>query len=689
MNYLQQFNQYFFQRLKNSSSFGLVLLASTSLVTLAFLPIGKALVRISQQDINPSISEAKLWKAYRWSVDPHLRRKAALLLVGKSQKSFSRRKRLLRSQGWGDNQLAAVAIKLQAQTATSLGENLQANHFWEELLKRFPYASATADAYYILGREKEDLRIRLLGIHPAHPASLASSLEMDSPLKTPYLGVLHLARWGARWHGAEDLILRTCLSEMNQFSSKQRELLSSSLAKLGHGLAAFNCLKGISASSKTTVLIGEALAQGDKNEQLLGEKLLLDLIREKPEADESIEALEILSRGDNFNKSMINSLPRNLSKNSAIVDILKARFLIDDKPLKVLERWQDNPFAWELQWDLAREALLNNQWEKALLILEIIPIKNLPEPLSVRQQFWRAFSLRKLGRTDEANDIWETMIKSHPPSYYTWRALSRLGRIGLIEFSSNKILDAGIGVDQWIRLNSKYKLVDELWDLGLKEEAWETWRSFQKDSNPETFLPGDLLIEGRLRMAVGDEWTGLRKVAMASLRLIQADCSTLQILHRNQHPIRFLSEINLASRKTGLRSELIFAVAKQESRFSSSVVSRIGASGLMQLLPETANELAAYKLERSTLLSPETNLFLGASYLIELIDLWQANPWLSIASYNAGPAKVSEWISSELEIDPELWVERIPYPETRIYTKKVLGNLWSYMNLGKEICFEN
>ena len=51
-----------------------------------------------------------------------------------------------------------------------------------------------------------------------------------------------------------------------------------------------------------------------------------------------------------------------------------------------------------------------------------------------------------------------------------------------------------------------------------------------------------------------------------------------------------------------------------------------------------------------------------------------------MASYNAGPGAAESWLSSELEEDPELWVERIPYPETRLYTKKVLGNLWAYLN---------
>ena len=92
---------------------------------------------------------------------------------------------------------------------------------------------------------------------------------------------------------------------------------------------------------------------------------------------------------------------------------------------------------------------------------------------------------------------------------------------------------------------------------------------------------------------------------------------------------------------------------------------------------------------------PERNASLGARYLADLLDLWQGNPWLTVASYNAGPGAAGSWVSPELDQEPELWVERIPYPETRLYTKKVLGNLWAYLNnngssrdRGTEACTE-
>jgi soluble lytic murein transglycosylase len=99
--------------------------------------------------------------------------------------------------------------------------------------------------------------------------------------------------------------------------------------------------------------------------------------------------------------------------------------------------------------------------------------------------------------------------------------------------------------------------------------------------------------------------------------------------------------------------------------------------GLLQLLPSTASDLAGEAVSPEQLQQAERNALLGARYLQQLLQRWQGDPLLAIASYNAGPAAVEPWINAQLRESPELWVEAIPYPETRLYVKKVLGNLWS------------
>ena len=357
--------------------------------------------------------------------------------------------------------------------------------------------------------------------------------------------------------------------------------------------------------------------------------------------------------------------------------------------MAVLKRWSTNPAAWQLQWDLAREALLNNQWTRAEALLNAIPNSDLPEPLAARQQFWLGLALAKQDQTTQAQNVWEKLVKTHPRSYYTWRAEVRLGRGDLPDLNqASAPRSAALGESfpsHWEPLKSGDLFVDRLWRLGQTQEAWETWRNQQPPSD-QSSSPEQKLVEGRLRIAVGDAWTGLSRLWRASLRLINQTCDEQQLLHRSQHP-RLLSKVfETASQKETIRNELLMAIAKQESRFSPGVSSPVGATGLLQLMPATAEELAGETLTIDELREPTRNARLGARYLAQLLEQWQGDIVLAVASYNAGPGAASQWVTAALKKDPELWVDRIPYPETRLYTKKVLGNLWAYLGSGTDRC---
>ncbi len=660
-------------------------------MTSGVILLGRTVCRLDDKLINPNLSESQLWSYYRWSVDPNLRRKASLLLVAKSEKSFFRRRRLLKSQGWGRSPLAAVAIKLQAQTESSLGESAKSDRFWKELLRRFPYATSTADAYYNLGKTERELRDQLLERLPAHPAALASALELDSSRGELLKGALHLARWGARWPGAEVPLRLVCdSSSINDLSGEEREVIAIGMARLGDGMAALRCLNEIAPSTKSALEIVKVLMQGGSELQRLGETLLLRLLKENPAIFESFDAAKLLSDSIQLNPSVIDLMPASALQNSPSVAAARIRLQKGgDKPLKVLHRWMDHPEIWELQWSLVREAVLKKNWSRAITFLNVIPTEKLPAPMAVRQLFWKAFSIAKLGRVGEANKLWRKLIDEHPEGYYTWRARARLGQFEDIDAWYKKSFPPDYApAERWIPLESKYQIVNDLWQLGLKKDAWETWRSLKANAALQISQPEDLLIEGRLRMAVGDDWNGLLNLSLASVRMVGETCQQRYLLNRAQHPFRFWPEVVSASRKTGVGWELLLAVAKEESRFSPGVESSVGAIGLMQLLPETANELFTRPLDIHLLTQPKVNIFLGASYLAKLINMWDGNLLLAVASYNAGPATVSNWVSSfqEIKSDPEIWIERIPYPETRFYTKKVLGSLWSYMHIEHEAC---
>ncbi len=141
---------------------------------------------------------------------------------------------------------------------------------------------------------------------------------------------------------------------------------------------------------------------------------------------------------------------------------------------------------------------------------------------------------------------------------------------------------------------------------------------------------------------------------------------------------------------------LLFAVMRQESRFDPKLVSSAGASGLMQIMPATAQhvqernaDIGEADTNRSGLFDPATNMELGQRYLAELLNSPDigSNLFLLTAAYNAGPGTLARWRRDMAEVaDPLLFIESLPYAETRDYVEKVVANFWIYrLRLGQEI----
>ncbi len=134
---------------------------------------------------------------------------------------------------------------------------------------------------------------------------------------------------------------------------------------------------------------------------------------------------------------------------------------------------------------------------------------------------------------------------------------------------------------------------------------------------------------------------------------------------------------------------LAFAHAIQESNFQSNAVSPIGATGLLQVRPGTASDMAraaGLPYSDASLLDPRYNLEFGQSFIERLRGSAATRAQLPkvIASYNAGPVPVARWASIQDRGDPLLWIESIPYWETRYYVPAVMRNLWVYEGLARK-----
>jgi soluble lytic murein transglycosylase-like protein len=131
---------------------------------------------------------------------------------------------------------------------------------------------------------------------------------------------------------------------------------------------------------------------------------------------------------------------------------------------------------------------------------------------------------------------------------------------------------------------------------------------------------------------------------------------------------------------------LVLAFARVESRFQSKAVSTAGARGVMQLMPGTAHLVDGTTPEKKQLNDPAYNLGLGERYLQSLIDQTNGNLFQLAAAYNAGPKALTRWLTTRPEItgDPLLFIESIPYAETRSYIKYVMTYYWMYARRTKE-----
>ncbi len=127
----------------------------------------------------------------------------------------------------------------------------------------------------------------------------------------------------------------------------------------------------------------------------------------------------------------------------------------------------------------------------------------------------------------------------------------------------------------------------------------------------------------------------------------------------------------------GLHSSWVFAITRQESAFMDDARSGVGASGLMQLMPATAKETARkFSIPLASpqqVLDPDKNIQLGAAYLSQVHSQFNGNRVLASAAYNAGPGRVRQWLKGANHLAFDVWVESIPFDETRQYVQNVLS----------------
>jgi soluble lytic murein transglycosylase len=152
-------------------------------------------------------------------------------------------------------------------------------------------------------------------------------------------------------------------------------------------------------------------------------------------------------------------------------------------------------------------------------------------------------------------------------------------------------------------------------------------------------------------------------------------------------PLKHWDTIKQEAKQYGIDPFFAAGLIRQESVFNPTAISRVGARGLMQLMPATAQQVARIRgvgqVTIADLYNPVLNIKLGMYYLSQRIDQFGRLEYAS-AGYNAGPGRVQQWVRERGSMDIEEWIENIPFAETRGYVQGVIRNSANYRRLYKE-----
>ena len=316
------------------------------------------------------------------------------------------------------------------------------------------------------------------------------------------------------------------------------------------------------------------------------------------------------------------------------------------------------PFADEqLVWR-ARIALRQGNWPDVKTAIERMSQAERDQPAWT---YWLGRSLLALGDPEAGRTLFERIAGEH--HFYGRLAAEELEmplKIPTKATAPTRAETAEVSGREGLRRALA------LYRLGLRTEATAEWLWAVRTMDDRLLLAA---AEVARRNKIWD-----RTISTADRTVGEHDFSL-------RYPFPYRDLLSRHARRRNLDQHLIFGLVRQESRFTADVRSSAGALGLMQLMPETAR-LVARKIgmkgfHPSRLTRPEVNAALGSCYLRQLLDGFQENTVLAAAAYNAGPARARKWRDLK-PMEGAIYIESIPFTETRRYVKKVMTNALYY-----------
>ncbi len=326
-------------------------------------------------------------------------------------------------------------------------------------------------------------------------------------------------------------------------------------------------------------------------------------------------------------------------------------------------------------WQLGFRAFERRRYTAAVRYLSQYAALTTNAMDEARGYYWLGRSYR---RGPRAVDAYRKAIAVEPLHWYATLAAQRLQQLGIVPPNPFEGLSSASNLELPERGLS---IPDELaayHRLGLDLEG-VSWLSAHENELVEPFgreLRIPLLVQ--LYREIGAHQEALRTARRRPVYLY-SDPREQRWWWEAMYPMPWRDIVD--EYRGGLPRALVYATMRQESGFRPEVVSRAGAVGLMQLMPELASKLAGKPVTRKMLRSPEINIALGLLEMAELADTFHRVYPLSIAAYNAGSSRVRRWLKESGKIELDRFVERIPFNETRNYVRRVSTHYARYAYL--------
>jgi soluble lytic murein transglycosylase len=312
----------------------------------------------------------------------------------------------------------------------------------------------------------------------------------------------------------------------------------------------------------------------------------------------------------------------------------------------------DTQVAWK-----ARAALRAGDWKEVLAAIQALSPE---EARDTTWRYWRARALRSLGAAEASDALMKGVAKEI--NFYGLLAAEELGTPPALEWNGWRPQPADL---ERVRALEGIQRALILYRVGLDNEAFREW------------VWAIRRLDDRDLLAAAE----VARIANEPDRAINTADRTVQLHDFGQrYPIPHRDALTAAARQWDLDEAMIYSLIRQESRFMPDAKSRVGATGLMQLMPATARwvarQIPVQAFRTDMLVQPDVNIQMGSYYFRRVLsDL--GHPILATAAYNAGPGRARRW-RDERSLEGAIYAETIPFNETRDYVKKVFANAWFY-----------